>query len=164
MSDPARWISARAKAIEMSGIRKVFDLAAKMKDPINLSIGQPDFPVAAQAKAAAIAAIQADKNSYTQTQGIPELRALALADEKAHTGRTWANDELLITSGVSGGLFLALLSLVDDGDEVLVPDPYFVMYKHLVRLFGGTPVYLDTYATGFVPTAQAIERAITPRT
>lgn len=157
-------LASRVGRIDASGIRKVFDLARSLKDPINLSIGQPDFPVAPQAKAAAIAAIQADRNSYTQTQGIPELRALSLAEEKAHTGREWANDEILITSGVSGGLFLALLSLIEDGDEVLIPDPYFVMYKHLVRLFGGTPVYIDTYGTNFVPTAAAIERAVTPRT
>lgn len=157
-------LASRVGRIDASGIRKVFDLARSLKDPINLSIGQPDFPVAPQVKEAAIAAIRADRNSYSQTQGIPELRALALAEEQAHTGRAWAADEVLVTSGVSGGLFLALMALVDDGDQVLVPDPYFVMYKHLVRLFGGEPVYLDTYATGFVPTAAAIERAITPKT
>ncbi|MEK7413339.1 MAG: aminotransferase class I/II-fold pyridoxal phosphate-dependent enzyme [Planctomycetota bacterium] len=157
-------LASRVGRVDASGIRRIFDLARSLKDPINLSIGQPDFPVAPAAKEAAIAAIRADRNSYTQSQGIPELRALALAEEKAHTGRTWADDEILVTSGVSGGLFLSLLALVDDGDEVLVPDPYFVMYKHLVRLFGGTPVYIDTYSTDFVPTAAAIERAITPRT
>jgi aspartate aminotransferase/aminotransferase len=157
-------LSARINRIDASGIRKVFDLAKSLKDPINLSIGQPDFPVADAVKDAACAAIRADRNSYSQTQGIPELRALCLAEEKAHTGRTWAEDEILVTSGVSGGLFLALMALVDDGDEVIIPDPYFVMYKHLVRLFGGTPVYLPTYDTGFAPDPAAIERLVTPRT
>jgi aspartate aminotransferase/aminotransferase len=157
-------LAARINRIDASGIRKVFDLARSLKDPINLSIGQPDFPVDHQVKEAACAAIHADRNSYSQTQGIPELRALSLAEEQAHTGRSWGEDEILITSGVSGGLFLALMALVDDGDEVIIPDPYFVMYKHLVRLFGGVPVYLDTYATGFAPDAQAIERLVTPKT
>ena len=75
-----------------------------------------------------------------------------------------AADQLLVTSGVSGGLFLALLALVEPGDEVLIPDPYFVMYKHLVRLFGGVPVYLDTYQTDFTVTAELIEQACTERT
>jgi aspartate/methionine/tyrosine aminotransferase len=157
-------LAARVGRIDASGIRRIFDLAKSLKDPINLSIGQPDFPVDGQVKEAAVAAIRADRNSYTQTQGIAELRDLSLAEERAHTGRAWAADEVLVTSGVSGGLFLALLALVDDGDEVLIPDPYFVMYKHLVRLFGGVPVYLDTYDTGFVPTPEAVERACTPRT
>lgn len=164
MPNPAMKLASRVSRIDASGIRRIFDLAKSLKDPINLSIGQPDFPVDDKVKEAAVSAIRADRNSYTQTQGIPELRDLSLAEEKAHTGRTYAPDEILVTSGVSGGLFLALLALVDDGDEVLIPDPYFVMYKHLVRLFGGTPVYIDTYGSGFVPTPEAIEKAITPRT
>jgi aspartate aminotransferase/aminotransferase len=157
-------LAARVGRIDASGIRRVFDLARSLKDPINLSIGQPDFDVPAPVKRAAIAAIEGGRNGYTQTQGIPELRAQLSAEETRHTGRTWAANELLVTSGVSGGLFLALLALVDDGDEVLVPDPYFVMYGHLVRLFGGTPVFIDTYGTGCAPDPAAIERAITPRT
>jgi aspartate/methionine/tyrosine aminotransferase len=157
-------LAARVSRIDASGIRKVFDLARALKDPINLSIGQPDFPVDEQVKDAAVAAIRANRNAYTQTQGIPELRQLSLADERERTGRSWAEDEIIISSGVSGGLFLALLSLVDDGDEVIIPDPYFVMYKHLVRLFGGTPVDLDTYGSDFLPDPEAIERLVTPRT
>ncbi len=157
-------LSSRVGRIDASGIRKVFDLAKSLKDPINLSIGQPDFAVPGEVKQAAIAAINAGKNTYTQTQGIPELRDLLLVDEAAYHGRRYGTEEILITSGVSGGLFLALCALVDDGDEVIIPDPYFVMYKHLVRLFGGVPVYLDTYDTGFAPAADRLENLITPRT
>ena len=157
-------LATRVSRIDSSGIRKIFDLAKALKDPINLSIGQPDFQVAEPVKEAAIAAIRAGKNTYTQTQGIPELRELVIADEKAFTKRDYANNEVLITSGVSGGLFLALLALVDDGDEVIVPDPYFVMYKHLVNLFGGKPVYLDTYDTDFGIDADRLEKLITPKT
>jgi aspartate aminotransferase/aminotransferase len=160
---PSR-LAARVGRIDSSGIRRVFDLARSLKDPINLSIGQPDFPVAAPVKLAAIKAIAEEKNTYTQTQGIPELRANVIADEQAFTGRAYGADQVLITSGVSGGLFLALLALVDDGDEVIVPDPYFVMYKHLVNLFGGKPVYLDTYDTGFGIDPDRLEKLITPRT
>jgi aspartate aminotransferase/aminotransferase len=157
-------LAARVGRIDSSGIRRVFDLARSLKDPINLSIGQPDFPVAAPVKLAAIKAITEEKNTYTQTQGIPELRANVIADEKAFTGRDYAQDQVLITSGVSGGLFLALLALVDDGDEVIVPDPYFVMYKHLVNLFGGKPVYLDTYDSAFGIDPDRLEKLITPKT
>lgn len=157
-------LASRVGRIDASGIRRIFDLARNLKDPINLSIGQPDFPVPAALKEAACAAIRADRNTYTQTQGIPELRAQLLAEEKAFTGRTWGEQEILVTSGVSGGLFLALLALVDDGDEVVIPDPYFVMYKHLVNLFGGRPVYLDTSASDFVVDPAALARVITPRT
>ena len=157
-------LAARVSRVDSSGIRKIFDLARSLKDPINLSIGQPDFDVAPQVKDAAIAAIKAGKNTYTQTQGIPELREQVARDEKAFTGRDYAADQVLITSGVSGGLFLALLALVDDGDEVIIPDPYFVMYKHLVNLFGGKPVYLDTYDTGFGIDPERLEKLITPKT
>jgi aspartate aminotransferase/aminotransferase len=157
-------LAARVSRIDSSGIRKIFDLARSLKDPINLSIGQPDFPVAPVVKRAAIAAIEADRNSYTQTQGIPELRELVAKEEQAFTKRGYAPEQILITSGVSGGLFLSLLALVDDGDEVIIPDPYFVMYKHLVNLFGGKPVYLDTYDSGFGIDPARLEKLITPKT
>lgn len=157
-------LAARVGRVDASGIRKIFDLAKSLKDPINLSIGQPDFDVPEPVKEAAIAALRAGRNTYTQTQGIPELREHVIAAEQAFTGRTWADDEAIITSGVSGGLFLSLLALVDDGDEVLIPDPYFVMYKHLVNLFGGKPVFVDTYDTDFALDPVALERAITPKT
>lgn len=135
-----------------------------MKNPINLSIGQPDFDVPPEVKKAAHEAIDAGRNSYTPTQGAAELRQLLLGEELAFTGRQWAEPELLVTSGVSGGLFLALLALIEEGDEVIVPDPYFVMYKHLVRLFGGTPVYLDTYERDFGVDPERLESLITPKT
>jgi aspartate/methionine/tyrosine aminotransferase len=157
-------LAARVGRIDSSGIRKIFDLARSLKNPINLSIGQPDFDVPKEMQQAAIHAITSKKNAYTLTQGIPELRAHVAALEKEFTGRTYGDGEVLITSGVSGGLFLALLALVDDGDEVIVPDPYFVMYKHLTRLFGGVPVYLDTYGDDFGIDAQKLEKLITSKT
>lgn len=157
-------LARRTGAIDASGIRRVFDLARSMQNPINLSIGQPDFPVPEPIKDAAVAAIREDRNGYTPTQGLAELNALLRAEEGAATGRDYAAEELLITSGVSGGLFLALMALVEDGGEVIVPDPYFVMYKHLVKVFGGTPVYLDTYDDGFSIDPAKLEALITDRT
>ncbi len=135
-------ISHRSTLVSASGIRKVFDLAQSMENPINLSIGQPDFDVPDTLKQVAVDAIQEGKNSYTVTQGIPELHA---AVRKYHARAGYEPEDLLITSGVSGGIVLALLATCDPGDEILVPDPYFVMYKHLANLFGLKPVFFDTY-------------------
>src|ERR1700675_4758679 len=100
MRSPSDFISKRALGVDASGIRKVFDLAAKMKDPINLSIGLPDFDVPEPAKAAAIEAIRAGHNRYTPTQGIEPLRARLRTDVSKEIGRDVG--EVLITSGVSG--------------------------------------------------------------
>src|SRR5205807_8633784 len=99
---PTEYVSQRALGVDASGIRKVFDLAAKMKDPINLSIGLPDFDVPEAAKTAAIEAIRAGNNRYTQTQGIAPLRERLRKELSAEIGRDVG--EVLITSGVSGGL------------------------------------------------------------
>ncbi len=141
--DIRRAIAHRMEQIDSSGIRKVFDLAASLRDPVNLSIGQPDFDVPEPIKAKAMHAIETGHNKYTVTQGIEELRNKVLKHEKRQSGIRHNN--ILITSGVSGGILLALLALINEGDRVAIPDPYFVMYKHLCRLLGGEPLYVDTY-------------------
>jgi aspartate aminotransferase len=158
---PADFVSQRARAVDASGIRKVFDLAARMKDPINLSIGLPDFDVPDIAKDAAIEAIKSGQNRYTQTQGIAPLRERLRADLSTELGRDVG--DVLITSGVSGALLLAMLSVVDPGDEVIFLDPYFVMYKHLVTMAGGKAVPVNSYPTFTFPAAE-VEAAITSRT
>ena len=148
-------------AVDASGIRKVFDLAAKMKDPINLSIGLPDFDVPDAVKDAAVEAIRSGHNRYTPTQGIEPLRARLRADMSREIGRDVG--DVLITSGVSGGLLLAILATIDPGDEAIFLDPYFVMYKHLLAMAGGKPVPIDSYPDFRFP-AGRVEAAITPRT
>jgi aspartate aminotransferase/aminotransferase len=155
------WLAERTAKFDSSGIRKVFDLAARMKDPINLSIGQPDFPVPEAVKEAAIAAIRADKNGYAVTQGIAELRAKLQAKIDAELGHS--DRRVLVTSGTSGGLVLAALSLLNPGDEVIAFDPYFVMYPALVGLVGAKLVTIDTYPT-FQVDPDRVAAAITPRT
>jgi aspartate/methionine/tyrosine aminotransferase len=161
MRDLSSFVSRRANAVDASGIRKVFDLAATMKDPINLSIGLPDFDVPEAAKNAAIEAIRSGNNRYTQTQGIAPLRDRLRKDLSAEMGRDVG--DVLITSGVSGGLFLAILALIDPGDEAIFLDPYFVMYKHLLTMAGGKPVAVDSYPD-FRFHADRVERAIAPKT
>src|SRR3982751_5463551 len=161
MRDPAQFISSRALGVDASGTRKVFDLAASMKDPINLSIGLPDFDVPEVAKNAAIEAIRSGNNRYTQTQGIAPLRERLREDLTREIGGDVG--EVLITSGVSGGLFLAILATIDPGDEAVFLDPYFVMYKHLLAMAGGSPVIVDSYPD-FRFHADRVEKAITPKT
>ena len=154
-------IARRMDKLDASGIRKVFDLAASMTDPVNLSIGQPDFDVPDAVKQSAIDAIRQGRNRYTVTQGLAELHD-ALR-ERVMSEKGFEPDGLLVTSGVSGALVLAFLVLINEGDEVLIPDPYFVMYKHLVNLCGGTPVFVDTYPD-FQVTAERLKAHVTPKT
>jgi aspartate aminotransferase/aminotransferase len=157
---PEQFLSARSRSVDASGIRKVFDLGAKLQDPINFSIGQPDFDVPASIRQAAVDAMQAGRNGYTVTQGIAPLRERISAEIEAENG---TSVPVLITSGVSGGILLSLMALLNPGDEVIVGDPYFVIYKHAVKLVGGTPVMVDTYPD-FRFRPERYEAAITPRT
>ena len=150
----------RMQYIDSSGIRKVFDLAKKLKDPINLSIGLPHFDLPEELKNAAIEAINDSHNKYTLTQGIEELRD-GISQEL--TKRNVLDKQVLITSGVSGGIFLLFLSIFNPLDEVIISDPYFVMYKHLLRLIGVNPIYVDTYPD-FKMKPESIESSITNKT
>ncbi len=158
---PRSFLAERAGLIDASGIRKVFDLAAKLKNPVNLSIGQPYHDTPGPLKESAARAIRAGWNRYTPTHGRPDL-VEALTERIAETVST-EGKELIVTSGVSGGLFLAFATLINPGDEVIVGDPYFVSYKQCVRFFGGTPVLVDTYPD-FRLTAERIEPRITKHT
>lgn len=155
------WIANRMYEIESSGIRKVFELARSIENPINLSIGQPDFDVPEKARKALKQAVDEGRNSYTLTQGIPQLREKLVT--KVSQNVPMANRELFITSGTSGGLVLALCCVVNPGDEVIIFDPFFVMYPHLVRLAGGIPVMVDTYPDFEIPFEKLLA-SITPKT
>jgi aspartate/methionine/tyrosine aminotransferase len=157
----SNWIADRTRAFDSSGIRKVFDLAAQLEDPIDLSIGQPDFDVPEAVRTALIEAVQGGKNSYALTQGMPVLREKLQWRIDAQYGH--ADRKVFVTSGTSGGLVLALLSLVNPGDEVIVFDPFFVMYEPLTQLVGGVPVVIDTHPD-FRIDLNKVAEAITPRT
>jgi aspartate/methionine/tyrosine aminotransferase len=158
---PHHWIADRTRCFDASGIRKVFDLGAKLSDPINLSIGQPDFDVPEAVRRAAIEAIEQGKNGYALSQGMPVLREPLLERVRQQYGQ--ADRDLFVTSGTSGGLMLALLVLVNPGDEVIVFDPYFVMYDALTGVAGGRAVYVETYPD-FRIDLDRVAAAITPRT
>jgi aspartate aminotransferase/aminotransferase len=160
-SSPDGWIADRTATFDSSGIRKVFDLAANLKDPINLSIGQPDYDVPEPVKAACIEAIQAGKNGYALTQGVTEFREKLQAKVDAEYGH--GDRQVFVTSGTSGALVLAMLALVNPGDEVILFDPYFVMYEPLVSLVGGKAIVIDTYPD-FAIDLDRVRESITDRT
>lgn len=158
--DVSRILSERTRTVEFSGIRKFFELAARLKDPCDLSIGLPDYDAPEPVKEAAIQAIRQGKNRYTPSAGIPALRdRIAEHLEHQYSHRL----SIQVTAGVSGGLTLALLATLDPGDEVIFLDPYFVSYLQLVHMFGGRPVAVSSYPS-FRFDPRAVEAAITPRT
>ncbi|HIJ52830.1 MAG TPA: aminotransferase class I/II-fold pyridoxal phosphate-dependent enzyme [Planctomycetes bacterium] len=154
-------IAKRTRLIDASGIRKVFALGAELADPVNFSIGQPDFDVPEPLKDEAIKAIKAGQNKYSQTVGDSLLREKIAGQIKEEFG--WARPAVLVTSGVSGGLLLAFMAIVNPGDEVIIPDPYFVMYKHLVNMLGGQCVFVDSYPDFELP-VEKIADSITDKT
>jgi len=154
-------LSDRAEVIDASGIRKVFALAAELKDPINFSIGQPDFDVPAILKDEAVKAIGDGDNKYSQTAGDKQLREKITEMVKKQTG--WDRPAAIVTSGVSGGLLLTFMALVNPGDEVIIPDPYFVIYKHVINMLGGRCVFVDSYPDFELP-VEKIADAITKKT
>ena len=161
-ADPARpVISRRAAAFDSSGIRRVFDLMRTLPDPINLSIGQPDFSMPQAAREAACVATQAGKNGYTVTQGIPELRERL--EQETRQQLSQPERTLCVTSGTSGGLVLTLMSLIDPGDEVIIFEPAFVMYRPLVEFLGGRCTVIDT-APSFTVDIDRVTATISPQT
>lgn len=129
----------RLDYIDISGIRKMFELA-KAEGVINLGIGEPDFPIPTESKDAIRDALNDDFTHYTAGKGIVELREALVKKLRSENGIKSDVDELLVTSGASEALALAMLALVDPGDEVIIPDPGFVSYAPLVRTAGGIPV------------------------
>jgi len=155
------WLAQRTKILESSLIEHIFNLAARLKDKIDLSIGQPHFDVPTPVKQAACEAISVGRNRYSQSEGIDELRGRLR--ERIRREYLGEDREVMITCGSNGALTLSMLALVEPGDQVILFDPWFVVYDPLVRLAGGEPVYVDTYPHFRIDPDQ-LERAITSRT
>lgn len=135
------FVSERARVIPPSGIRKFFDLALTMEDVISLGVGEPDFSTPWNLCEASIYSIEQGGTSYTPNRGIKPLRDSLSRHLNDHYGLTYDPDnEMIITTGVSEGLDIAIRAVVDSGDEVLVAEPCYVSYPPCVTLAGGTPV------------------------
>ena len=150
----------RLRGIQKSMIRQVFDRARP--GSINLGLGEPDLATPEVIKDAAARVVAERKNGYTAQAGIPALRELIAADYP-ELGLT--ADQVVITAGSQEALYLALMTLVDEGDEVLLPDPGFVAYPTIVQMAGGSPVYYQLPASNdFAFDAEEFRRRVTPRT
>ncbi len=161
--------SDRVNRIEVSATMAVVAEASKLKaagaDLVEFGAGEPHFSTPQHIKDAAIAAIQQDCTRYTAVPGIPELRAAIVKRHGADFGSAYKPEEAIASTGGKLALFNAIQVLVDHGDEVILPVPYWVSFKDIIEYAGGRCVYADTdEAAGFGLTAEMIERKITPRT
>jgi aminotransferase len=160
------FVSKRVQDIPPSGIRRFFDIAATMNDVISLGVGEPDFVTPGPVLESGIQSLRRGETHYTSNSGILELRE----GVSAYIARLYGieyhpENELLITVGVSEALYLVMTTILNPGDEVIVPEPCFVSYMPEVSLAGGVPVAVPTRVEdNFQVTAAAIEAAITPRT
>lgn len=160
------FISARVAQTPPSGIRKFFDIAATMKDVISLGIGEPDFVTPAPILEAGVASLKRGETAYTSNSGTLELRsALSRHLNRLYGASYQADDEILITVGVSEALYVAMTAVIDPGDEVIIPEPCFVSYAPEVSFAGGVPVTVPAYVEDqFQVTAETIAAAVTDRT
>jgi len=159
-------ISKRVSEIPSSGIRKFFDLVMGAKDIISLGVGEPDFITPWEIRESAIYAIEKGYTSYTSNYGLLDLRkAISEYIYDKHGALYDYDSEILITSGVSEAYDLAIRTITDPGDEIIVVEPSYVSYKPCVILAGGIAVSLPTsIENNFVPTYEEIEEKITDKT
>ncbi len=145
--------------------QKARELQAQGRDVIGLGAGEPDFDTPANIKEAAIAAINAGKTKYTPISGIPELRKAIVEKFKRENGLDYKPEQTIVGTGGKQILFNAFMATLNPGDEVIIPTPYWVSYPEMVSICGGTPVFVHTTLEGkFKLTAEALEKAITPKT
>lgn len=166
MIDYDKIIPERIKGIQPSGIRKFFDIAQSVEGVISLSVGEPDFKTPWAARKEAIRILEKGKTAYTANSGLIELRKVVseYLKETIHTDYS-PEKEIIITVGGSEAIDMAFRTLINEGDEVLVPEPSFVCYSPLVTVCGGTAVPIVTKREdNFRLTAQALKEKITPRT
>lgn len=166
---PTQAFAARIGRIEVSATMAVAAEAAKLRaggaNLVDFGAGEPHFPTPQHIKDAAKAAIDANFTRYTVVPGIPDVRKAIVERHAADFGSNYSIDEAIFSVGGKHALFNAIQVLVDHGDEVILPVPYWVSFKDIIQYAGGKVVYLQTSeAENFRITADAIEQAITPRT
>lgn len=165
MIDHELMLSDTLKDIKPSGIRKFFDLLADMGDVTALTVGQPDFVTPWHIREAAIQSLERGHTYYTSNSGLMELRVEVANYMRRRFGLEYKSEEVLITVGGSEAIDVAVRSLVNPGDEVIVPMPSFVCYEPIVRMAGGKAVIIETKAeNGFKLTPEELRLAITDKT
>ena len=146
-------ISAKAKQLKAEG-----------RSIIGFTAGEPDFDTPDFIKEAAVSALENGFTKYTPASGIADLKAVIKDKLKRDNGLEYNCDQIIISSGAKSSLYYALLAVLDAGDEVIIPTPIWLTYPELVKMSGAKPVFVDTKATGYKLTAEALEDAITEKT
>ncbi len=169
VSTPSQVFADRIGRIEVSATMAVAAEAAKLRaqgaNLVDFGAGQPHFPTPRHIKDAAIAAIDANFSRYTPVAGIPEVRKAIVERHAADFGSDYGIDEAIFTTGGKQALFNTIQVLVNHGDEVILPVPYWVSFRDIIQYAGGKVVFLETQeAENFRITADAIEKALTPKT
>ncbi|HEY3940014.1 MAG TPA: pyridoxal phosphate-dependent aminotransferase [Bryobacteraceae bacterium] len=162
-------IAERISTISVSSTMKVAADAERLRregaDVVDFGAGEPDFPTPANIKQAAIAALAANFTKYTSVGGTQELREAICERHRLDFGTNYAVPECMVTVGGKHAIFNLIQALINPGDEVIIPVPYWVTYKDVVNYAGGVCVFVETdEGTGFEVNAQMIERHLTPRT
>lgn len=158
-------LNSEVQSIEISGIRKLFNLLPNYPGALSLTIGQPDFPTPHHIKEAAKRAIDANLTTYTHNAGTVELRRAACNFLEQRYGLVYQPaDEVITTNGVSEAIDIVLRTILEPGCEVVLPGPVYPAYEPLIRMARAVPVYVDTRETQFVLTAEQLRAHLTERT
>ncbi len=158
-------ISKKVEQMQPSGIRAFFDLVLGMKDVISLGVGEPDFTTPWPIREAGISSLEEGLTSYTSNKGLYKLRLSISRYLKNKYGIEYCPDEeILITVGVSEAMDLALRTIINPNDKILIPAPSYVSYGPLTELAGGLPIYIDTQDDGFKLTPENLKRHIDNKT
>lgn len=165
MIDYSKIMSQRIQSIEPSGIRKYFDLLGNMEDVISLTVGQPDFHTPWHIREAAIESLESGKTYYTSNSGLVELREGIVSYLNRRFQLSYDSSEVIVTVGGSEAIDVAIRTMINPGDEVIIPQPSFVCYGPIVTMAGGVPIYIETKEEdSFKLMPEALLSAITDRT
>ncbi|RIL71315.1 aminotransferase class I/II-fold pyridoxal phosphate-dependent enzyme [Staphylococcus devriesei] len=157
-------LNSNSRFLRAPSIRQFSNKMKHIEDCVNLTIGQPDFPMPNVVKNAYIHAIQENKTSYSHNKGLPETREAISQYFKNKYGFYYNEEEIIVTNGASEALDTSLRSIIEPGDEILIPGPIYAGYIPLIETLGGHPVYIDTTNSNFKVTPELIAHHITNKT
>ena len=157
-------LNSNSKFLRAPSIRQFSSRIKNIDDCVNLTIGQPDFPMPDVVKQAYINAISEDKTSYSHNKGLTETRQAISQYFKRRYGFFYSEEEIIVTNGASEALDTSLRSIIEPGDEILIPGPIYAGYIPLVETLGGKPIYIDTTHSDFKVTPELIETYFTNQT
>lgn len=157
-------LNSNSKFLRAPSIRQFSSRIKNIHDCVNLTIGQPDFPMPDVVKQAYINAISEDKTSYSHNKGLTETRQAISQYFKRRYGFFYSEEEIIVTNGASEALDTSLRSIIEPGDEILIPGPIYAGYIPLVETLGGKPIYIDTTHSDFKVTPELIETYFTNQT